>query len=186
MKKLHTLAFCALVTPVITFGAGSVLAQQTTTQDTERSQHSNQRDHETMKANPRSTQGELNSQRSGQKDSGKIVAGSEARDQAGSMENRGHMAAVPSLGMRASELIGAKVSTAIDKDVGPVDDLIINKDGQVVAIIVGVGGFLGMGEKAVAIGWDHVTRSGTAEDRNLRVDVTREDLSSAPEFKMEE
>lgn len=185
MKKLHSLAFCALVTPVITFGAGSVLAQETTNQDMDRNQHSNQRDHDTMKSSPRSTQGELNSQRAGQGDSKKAENGRMMGDQS-SMQNRGHMAAVPALGMRASDLIGAKVSTAIDKDVGPVDDLIIDQNGQVVAVIVGVGGFLGMGEKAVAIGWDHVTKSGTSGEHNLRVDVTREDLQSAPEFEKQE
>lgn len=63
-----------------------------------------------------------------------------------------------------------------------MSDLIIDKDGQVVAVVVGVGGFLGMGEKNVAIPWDDVTKSGTAEEQELRIDATREELQSAPEF----
>jgi sporulation protein YlmC with PRC-barrel domain len=85
--------------------------------------------------------------------------------------------------MHASDLIGAKVKTTGGEDVGPVNDLIIDEKGQVAAIVVGVGGFLGMGQRDVAIGWDDVTRSGTADDLELRIDATREDLRSAPEFK---
>jgi len=99
--------------------------------------------------------------------------------------------------MHASDLIGAKVSTSSDKNVGPVEDLIIDRNGQIVAVVVSVGGFLGMGQKHVAIGWDHVTalgaldakkaqeatKSRTADDLELRIDVTREDLRDAPEFK---
>ena len=82
----------------------------------------------------------------------------------------------------ASHLIGADVQTANNEDIGDVSDLIIGSDGQVMAIVVSVGGFLGMGEKDVAIGWDHVKRSGTADDVELRVDVTRDELKAAPGF----
>ncbi len=66
---------------------------------------------------------------------------------------------------------------------GSVSDLLIDENGQVVAIVVGVGGFLGMGEKNVAIGWDDVKTSGSADEQELRIDATREELSSAPAFE---
>ncbi|NMT63869.1 hypothetical protein DIT72_09710 [Marinobacter orientalis] len=49
-----------------------------------------------------------------------------------------------------------------------------------VAVVVSVGGFLGMGEKHVAINWDAVKMSGNPDDRDLRVDMTRDELQSAP------
>jgi hypothetical protein len=64
-----------------------------------------------------------------------------------------------------------------------VSDLIIDERGQVVAIVVGVGGFLGMGEKDVAIGWGNVTRSEKSDKSKIQVNVTRDSLMSAPEFK---
>ncbi len=102
------------------------------------------------------------------------------------MENRGYISAVPNNGMQATQLIGATVSTTADQDVGPVNDLIIDEQGQVVAIVVAVGGFLGLGEKDVAIGWKHVTPTGTADEQKLRIDLSRENLRSAPEFDLED
>tara|TARA_R110000787_G_scaffold199676_1_gene310769 strand:- start:536 stop:889 length:354 start_codon:yes stop_codon:yes gene_type:complete len=99
------------------------------------------------------------------------------------MENRGYMDSVPAKGMQASNLIGTKVRTTVDKDVGAASDLIVDESGQVLAIVVGVGRFLGMGEKNVAIDWDHVTQSGTSAEHQLQGDLTREDLRSAPEFE---
>ena len=48
-------------------------------------------------------------------------------------------------------LIGAKVHDKDGKIIGDVEDLIINSDGHVEGLIMGVGGFLGVGEKKVAV-----------------------------------
>ncbi|GGC79057.1 PRC-barrel domain-containing protein [Marinobacter halophilus] len=165
MKKLHSLAFYALVTPAIALGAGSALAQQSDAQNADRQQQGTQ-----------SYQGADKSDQ--QKSADRMQMG----DKSG-MQTRGYMSAVPAEGRQASELMGADVRTADDENIGSVNDLIIDKDGQVVAIVVSVGGFLGMGEKDVAIAWDNVTQTGTAEEQQLRVDVSRDELSSAPEFE---
>lgn len=102
------------------------------------------------------------------------------------LENQRYLDAAPTDGMQASNLIGAEVTTTGDEEVGAVSDLIIDQDGKVVAVVVSVGGFLGMGEKDVAIGWDEVSRSGTSDERELRIDMTRDDLNSAPEFERQE
>ncbi|WP_425426624.1 PRC-barrel domain-containing protein [Alkalimonas amylolytica] len=98
------------------------------------------------------------------------------------MQHRGHISSAPSDGMHASNLIGTNVRTNDNEDIGSVDDLVIDDNGRVVAILVSVGGFLGMGQKDVAIGWDNVTRSGSSDKQELRVDVTRDDLRAAPTF----
>ncbi len=193
MNKLHSFAFCALVTPVLTFGAGSVLAQQTTGSAIDRDQQTHQSDRAAGSSMDRGTQGDHSSTQKGThgeqtSERARQLGADKASDrsdyQAGAKkQNRGHIGSVPAMGMRSSDLMDAKVSTARDNDVGPVEDLVIDQNGQVVAIIVGVGGFLGMGEKDVAIGWDNVTKTGTGDDLVLRVDVTREDLQSAPEFE---
>jgi putative membrane protein len=51
----------------------------------------------------------------------------------------------------ASDLEGTTVRSATDENIGEIDDVVLDRDGRVVAVIVGVGGFLGLGEKAVAI-----------------------------------
>lgn len=157
MKKLNSLVFYALVTPVIALGAGSVLAQQTTDKTT--------------------TQTDQNKQRTMQPDADRKNAYGQSK------QKQDYLSSVPANGSHASHLIGADVQTANNEDIGDVSDLIIGGDGQVMAIVVSVGGFLGMGEKDVAIGWDHVTRTGTADDLELRVEVTRDELKAAPKFE---
>src|SRR5688572_25484998 len=53
--------------------------------------------------------------------------------------------------MRASKLIGADVRNTANEDVGEVNEVILHKDGRVAAVVLGVGGFLGMGERDVAV-----------------------------------
>lgn len=182
MNKLHSFAVYALAAPVIALGAGSVLAQQSTGQDAAREQQRTERGQDASKSTAGAAQGDQKTQRAGQADS-KTEADRRGMGEQSRMESRGYMDKAPTSGLRASDLIGADVNTTGDEDVGPVNDLIIDENGQVVAIVVGVGGFLGMGEKDVAIGWDDVTRSGGSDELELRVNVTREDLRSAPTFE---
>ena len=53
--------------------------------------------------------------------------------------------------MRASDLIGTDVYSAANEDMGEVDDVLINRSGQVVGLVLGIGGFLGLGETKVAV-----------------------------------
>jgi sporulation protein YlmC with PRC-barrel domain len=46
-----------------------------------------------------------------------------------------------------------------DNKIGRVDDILIDKEGRVTAVIIGVGGFLGMGEKDVALPFSSVRAS---------------------------
>ena len=84
---------------------------------------------------------------------------------------------------------GAIVSTDAETDwddIGEVNDLIISQDGDVDAVILGIGGFLGIGERDVAIKMDAirvVTEEGDANDRFLVVNATRQQLESVPAYE---
>ncbi len=52
---------------------------------------------------------------------------------------------------RAPKLIGVGVYGPDDKQIGKIDDLLINRDGSAQTIVIGVGGFLGFGKKDVAV-----------------------------------
>ena len=70
------------------------------------------------------------------------------------------------------------------KELGTIDDLIIDESGQVVAVVLSVGGVLGMGSNPVAISWDAVERKMN-EDRDgyeFSVDKTEDDLRNAPSY----
>jgi|UPI0004B70B1F hypothetical protein len=51
----------------------------------------------------------------------------------------------------ASDLIGTRVVSANNESIGDINDVILDRNGQIMAAVVGVGGFLGIGEKDVAV-----------------------------------
>jgi len=55
---------------------------------------------------------------------------------------------------RSSKLIGVDVYNEANEKIGAVEDLIVDKSGRVENVILGVGGFLGMGEHYVAVPMD--------------------------------
>ena len=57
---------------------------------------------------------------------------------------------------RASKLVGVTVYSPEKKDVGKITGLLISKAGKAEYVIIGVGGFLGIGEKDVAVPYDKV------------------------------
>lgn len=70
-------------------------------------------------------------------------------------------------------------------DIGEINDLIISKDGEVDAVILGIGGFLGMGERDVAIQMDAIRVVHEQDDPNSRflvVNATKEQLETVPEY----
>ncbi|HCV73045.1 PRC-barrel domain-containing protein [Agrobacterium tumefaciens] len=85
----------------------------------------------------------------------------------------------------ANDYIGKSVYTAADESIGNVTNLIMEKDGGLVAAVIGVGGFLGIGAKDVAVPMDKVTMTRNTQDGTIRLTTTEtaETLKAAPEFK---
>src|SRR5262249_14442690 len=57
---------------------------------------------------------------------------------------------------RASKFIGVNIYNEKDENIGEVSEIIVDKNGAIPAIVVGVGGFLGLGEKSVALPFDAI------------------------------
>lgn len=90
----------------------------------------------------------------------------------------------------ASELIDQPVySTAGDdaEEIGNITDVVFNQEGMMSAVVIGVGGFLGIGEKSVAVPFDTL-QFVVAADNTERwvVETTADALNAAPEFVWEE
>src|SRR5262245_10401152 len=86
----------------------------------------------------------------------------------------------------ASSLIGSTVYTPADETVGDINDVIVGLDGKIQGVVIGVGGFLGLGEKDVAVQMDKLTvQPQDANKSNVRLilNSTKADLEAAPEFK---
>ncbi len=63
-----------------------------------------------------------------------------------------------------------------------VKDVLLSKDGNVTAVIVGVGGLLGVGEKDVAVPFNTLALQGKNGDTYLVMNATKEALQSAPGY----
>ena len=85
----------------------------------------------------------------------------------------------------AKDLIGQTVYT-VDKStkIGSISDLILSKDAKnVEGFVIGVGGFLGLGEKSVALKMDRLQMTHDQEGVHLTMDMKKEELANAPSFK---
>ena len=90
--------------------------------------------------------------------------------------------------LRAEDLLGTNVFDAQGKNVGSVDDLIFDEQQKITGVVVGVGGFLGIGKKDVGLNWQ---QAKFEEDRNagtkkIVISLTKADLEAAPYFKTKE
>lgn len=83
------------------------------------------------------------------------------------------------VGFRASKLVGATVINDADTKIGTVDDLIVTRSDRVVYAILSVGGFLGVGDKLVAVPFAELQLT---EDKIVLSGATKESLKSLPKF----
>lgn len=82
-----------------------------------------------------------------------------------------------------SDLTGTEVVTANDEKLGSISDVIVERDGSIVAVVIDVGGFLGIGAKPVAVSFDSLTATPTDKGEKVVVSLSKEELNTAPEFK---
>lgn len=86
--------------------------------------------------------------------------------------------------VRAEDLVGTTVYGADDANVGEIGDVVLSQDGKVDAIIIDVGGFLGIGEKKVAVKTSALQLEVTDGKMNVLLSgATKESLKSAPAFE---
>ena len=57
---------------------------------------------------------------------------------------------------RTSKLVGLSVYNDKNESVGSINDMLADKNGKIVAVVIGVGGFLGVGEHLVAVPFEKV------------------------------
>jgi sporulation protein YlmC with PRC-barrel domain len=83
----------------------------------------------------------------------------------------------------ASSLIGSTVQDPAGEALGDINDVVFNDEGIVDGIVIGVGGFLGIGEKDVAVGFDTIEKTIDADGNViLTLNTTAEELENAPRY----
>ena len=86
---------------------------------------------------------------------------------------------------RASQLMGTDVKNGSDESIGEVEDLVLDmKNGEVLAVIISSGGFLGIGESHSAVPVSSLSYDDNA--RTLGTTLTKEQLGKAPQFDKDE
>jgi len=82
-----------------------------------------------------------------------------------------------------SKWMGQSVYNQADENVGDINDLVVSANGQIDAVVIGVGGFLGIGEKNVAVPFSAI-QSATDSDGNTKlvVQYSKDELNTAPDF----
>jgi PRC-barrel domain protein len=81
-------------------------------------------------------------------------------------------------------ILGRKVLSSAGEDMGRVIDIVVDRGGQVRAAVIDFGGFLGVGNRKIAIDWNalHFAPTGSKYDR-ITLALTREQVKDAPEYK---
>jgi sporulation protein YlmC with PRC-barrel domain len=86
---------------------------------------------------------------------------------------------------RASKIIGSSVYNDRDEKVGTIDDLLIGKDNKPMTAVLSVGGFLGVGNKLVAVPYDHLRFGNTnagSDNKVVLTGATKDSLKSMAEY----
>lgn len=92
-------------------------------------------------------------------------------------------------GYLASNMMGKTIYTSNSGDaeiVGDVNDFVIDESGQIAAVIVGAGGWLGLGEKDVALDFDRLTLNAADDGTDMyriTTDATRQELEQAEAYE---
>jgi hypothetical protein len=80
-------------------------------------------------------------------------------------------------------VLGREVRSVADENMGRIVDIIVDRSGQIRAAVIDFGGFLGVGNRKIAVDWS-ILRFGSGEKSNrVVVDLTRAQVKAAPEYK---
>jgi hypothetical protein len=99
--------------------------------------------------------------------------------------NRDGFKAAEMTELTADKLEGARVYGPNDEDVGEINRLILDSNGQIERVVLDVGGFLGMGERQIAVTLDelNIVRTDDGSDFRVYVDANQANLKAQPEYK---
>jgi len=91
--------------------------------------------------------------------------------------------AVPANAVTVTDWYKQDVYDPNDNKIGQIKDVLVDKSGKIHSLVIGVGGFLGAGEKDVLVAFDAV--QPTMKDRKmyLVMNTTKDSLKAAPGFK---
>jgi PRC-barrel domain len=93
------------------------------------------------------------------------------------------MTSIPSSSRTVTDWYKQNVYDPNQQKIGEIMDVLVSSSGQIDAAIVGVGGFLGAGEKDVAVSFSAIKAEKKNDKTYLTLNTTKDALKSAPGFK---
>jgi len=93
------------------------------------------------------------------------------------------MTSIPANSQTVTDWYKQNVYDPKDQKIGEIMDVLVNPSGQIEAAIVGVGGFLGAGEKDVAVSFNSIKATKKNDKTYLTLDTTKDALKNALGFK---
>jgi PRC-barrel domain len=97
--------------------------------------------------------------------------------------SRDLMTTVPASSLTVTDWYKQPVYDRSNSKIGDISDVLVGPNGQVDAAIIGVGGFLGAGEKEVAVSFSSIKRTMKDDKVYLTLDTTKDALKNASGFK---
>jgi sporulation protein YlmC with PRC-barrel domain len=82
--------------------------------------------------------------------------------------------------MRVDQLVGKSVYNSAGERVGEIDEVVVNRNSRATAAVVGVGGFLGVGEKKVVVPFDNMRMQG---DRIVAPNLTKDGVNTMQSYQ---
>jgi len=81
-------------------------------------------------------------------------------------------------------VVGKEVRSVADENMGRIIEVIVDRTGQVRAAVIDFGGFLGVGNRKIAVDWNKL-RFASAGDRQGRIilELTKDQVRAAPDYK---
>jgi hypothetical protein len=92
---------------------------------------------------------------------------------------------IPAGVMTVTDWYKQSVYDPMDKKIGTINDVLVTKDGKVEVLILGVGGFIGVGTKDVAVQPSAVAMTDKNNKKYLTMSSTKDELKEAPGFKFD-
>jgi len=80
------------------------------------------------------------------------------------------------------DIIGTRIKNAAGKDLGEIDQLLIDRNGKVTHVVIGLGGVAGVGEKKVVVPWSELKFAPVTEGKKNAITMDEAKLESAPRY----
>jgi sporulation protein YlmC with PRC-barrel domain len=88
--------------------------------------------------------------------------------------------------IRVTAMTGAAVYDSQNRNVGKIKDIVLGGDGRVAAVILNVGGTLGVGGRYVAVGIEDLKITNTDAEPHFTVNMSKDQLRTAQTYNLKE